>query len=135
MMELILRKYKAVKHIQRKAPSQMLAWDLNTPLVSEDPSKVFFKGVFIKRLLKPVHSYHFFYSTSQSQLISCDCFNSSNMLNIELFLVTLIKKKILFPCINACDVPVKFYTLTSLHHQLFLSQLRHLLSILIVILI
>ena len=43
----------------------------------------------------------------------------------------MIKKKILFPCSNARDVPVKFYIITSL----FLNQLGYLLSILIVILI
>ena len=33
MMELTLRKYNAVKYIHKKAPSLMLAWALNTPLL------------------------------------------------------------------------------------------------------
>ena len=43
MMELVLRKYKAVKYIYRKAPSYMLAWVLDTPLLFEDSSNVFLK--------------------------------------------------------------------------------------------
>ena len=47
MMELILRKYKDVKYIHKKAPSQMLAWVLNTTLLFEDSSNVlFFKRIF-----------------------------------------------------------------------------------------
>ena len=43
MMEPILRKYKARKYIHRKAPSQMLAWVLNTPQLFEGSSNVFLK--------------------------------------------------------------------------------------------
>ena len=42
LMELMLRKYKAVKYIHKKAPSKMLAWVLNTPLLFEDSSNVLF---------------------------------------------------------------------------------------------
>ena len=43
MMELILRKYKAVKDIYKKASSYMLAWVLNTPLLFEESANVFLK--------------------------------------------------------------------------------------------
>ena len=47
MMELILQKYKADKYIHKKAPSQMLAWVLNTPLLFEDSSSaLFFQRIF-----------------------------------------------------------------------------------------
>ena len=59
MMELTLRKYKAVKYIHKKAPSKMLAWVLNKPLLFEDSSNVLFsKKFFIVRLLKSVQSYY-----------------------------------------------------------------------------
>ena len=48
-MEILLRKQQADKIVHKKAPSQMLTWVLNTPLLFED-SKVF----NIKSLLKSV---------------------------------------------------------------------------------
>ena len=48
MMELILQKYRADKYIHKKAPSQMLAWVLNTPLHFEYSSNsLFFQRFFI----------------------------------------------------------------------------------------
>ena len=48
----------------------------------------------------------------------------------------MIKKKILFPCNNARDVPVNFYITYIITSSIgFLSQLGYLQSILIVILI
>ena len=70
----------------------------------------FLKGFFIVRFLKSVQSYYF------SKVL---LFNSSNMPEMLESLAKLchilehaqhlIKKKILFPCSNARDVPVKFY--------------------------
>ena len=58
MMKLILRKYKAVKYIHKKALSWMLAWVINTPLHFEEKF-YFLKGFLILRLLKSVPSYYF----------------------------------------------------------------------------
>ena len=95
MMELILRKYKAVKYIRKKLPSQMLPWVVNTPLLFEDSSNV----LFFQRI--------FHYKAPQI------CFNLNIFLKYFFWFIKhaehLIKKKILFPCSNARNVPVKFY--------------------------
>ena len=47
MMEHIFQKYKAIKYIHKKAPSEMLTWFPNTPLLFEESSNLlFFKIIF-----------------------------------------------------------------------------------------
>ena len=55
VMELLLRKQQAVKYIHKKASSQLLAWVLNKPLLSEEEF-YYFKVLYIRRLLKYVRS-------------------------------------------------------------------------------
>ena len=69
MMELLLQNEYTVKYIYKKAPSQMLAWVLNTPLHSEDILNVLFpSSIFQYKILQICYFFNF------------ASFNSSNML-------------------------------------------------------
>ena len=65
MIELLLRKYKAVKYIHKKTPLKMLAWVLNTPLLFEESSNVLF---FLKDFLLS-GSWNLFNLTSYNRTI------------------------------------------------------------------
>ena len=112
MMEIILRKYKVDKYIHKKAPSQMLAWVLNTPLLFEDSSN----ALFFQRI--------FHYKVPEI---------CSILLFFKILLLLINQKKILFPCSNARRVRVKFYITYIITSIVFISQLGYLLSILIIL--
>ena len=89
----------------------MLAWVLNTPLLFEDFSIIFFfNGFFIVRLLKSVQLTNFLWY-------------SSNMLNIY-FLWLWLKRRFYFHVATHVMSPWSFISLTSLHHHLFFKPIR-----------